>query len=80
MIEGKVCTKCNEYKLINNFHKNHSKPLSVNSQCIECRKPIKQRHYRNNKEKYQQAYQAFMERNPTYWSTYERPLIKKLIL
>jgi bacterioferritin-associated ferredoxin len=61
-MERKICTKCNEFKLLSEYHKNIRKPLGVNSQCVECRKPGKQLHYQNNKEKYKQAYQKFMER------------------
>ena len=62
-MEGKICTKCNEYKLLSEYHKDCKNPFGVNSQCIKCRKPLKQIHYQNNKEKYKRAYQKFKNKN-----------------
>ena len=72
MIEGKICTKCNEYKLFNEYYKAKDKAMGVKSACKQCLKPMKQNHYQNNKEKYKQAYQEFTERNPNYASIYQR--------
>ena len=72
MTEGKVCTKCNEYKLLNEYYKAKNRAMGVKSACKQCSKPIKHLHYIKNKEKYKQSYQEFMERNPTYWSIYQR--------
>ena len=66
-MECKICTKCNELKLLSEYHKNKRRPLGVNSQCIDCRKYLKQIHYQNNKEKYREAFIEFMERNPNYY-------------
>lgn len=68
----KHCSKCNEYKLLSEYYKAKDKPLGVKSACKECLKPSKQNHYQNNKEKYKQAYDEFMFRNPTYWNLYPR--------
>lgn len=70
MSEGKICTTCNEYKLLNYYHKNKNKPMGVECQCKQCRKIVKQLHYQNNKQKYKKAYDAFIERNPNYQSIY----------
>ena len=61
-MDCKICTKCNKLKLLNEYHKHVRKPLGVNSQCIECRKPLKQIHYQNNKEKYKYAYQKYLNK------------------
>jgi hypothetical protein len=66
MNEGKFCTKCNEYKLYNEYYKAKKNPTGIKSSCKQCLKPIKQNHYKNNKEKYKKAFQEFMIRNPTY--------------
>jgi len=54
-MDSKICTKCNELKLLSEYHKHIRKPLGVNSQCIECRKIPKQIHYQNNKENYKKS-------------------------
>ena len=69
-MEGKVCTKCNEYKLLCEYYKAKDKAMGVKCACKQCLKPLKQNHYRNNKEKYKKCYQEFMERNPNYYKIY----------
>ena len=71
MSEGKVCTKCNEYKLLNEYYKAKKNAMGVKCACKQCLKPIKQKHYQNNKEKYRTAYLRFLERNPNYRSLYQ---------
>ena len=66
MTEGKVCTTCKEYKLLSEYHKDINKPMGIKSACKQCNKPIKQKHYQNNKEKYKQSYKDFMLKNPAY--------------
>ena len=51
MTEGKVCTTCREFKFFTDYHKNKTRAFGYNSQCNQCRKPVKQLHYQNNKEK-----------------------------
>jgi len=72
MLEGKVCSKCFEYKLLSEYYKAKKNPTGVKCACKQCLKPIKQNHYQNNKEKYKQSYQEFIHRNPAYWSFYQR--------
>lgn len=72
MIEGKVCTKCNEYKLLSEYYKAKDKAMGVKCACKQCNKPKQRLHYQNNKEKYKQSYQEFILRNPTYWTFYQR--------
>ena len=71
MSEGKVCSKCKEYKLLNEYYKAKDKPMGVKSACKQCFKPIKHLYYINNKEKYRTAYLMFLERNPNYRSLYQ---------
>lgn len=40
--------------------------MGVKSACKQCLKPMNQKHYQNNKEKYKLAYREFMFRNPDY--------------
>ena len=72
MSEGKICTKCNEYKLLNEYDKAKNRKMGVKSACKQCNKPIKQKHYQNNKEKYKQSYQEFILRNPDYKHDYKQ--------
>ena len=67
MIEGKLCTKCNEYKLLREYYKANNRAIGVKSACKDCERPLKQNHYQNNKEKYKEAYQEFLIRNPEYY-------------
>lgn len=66
MIEGKICTKCNEYKLFIFFYKANDRVSGYKSACKQCLKLSKKNHYNNNKEKYKKAFQDFVDRNPTY--------------
>ena len=54
--------------------------MGVECQCKQCRKIVKQLHYQNNKEKYKQCYQSFIERNPNYRYNYylEKKNIKNI--
>ena len=42
----------------------------VKSACKQCNKSKQRLHYQNNKEKYKQCYQSFIERNPDYRNKY----------
>lgn len=70
MDDRKICSKCNEYKLLSEYYKAKDKPMGVKSACKQCLKPLKQKHYQNNKEKYKQSYQEFILRNPNYRHEY----------
>ena len=82
MTEGKICTSCGQYKFLYEYYKNKNKPMGVECQCKQCRKIVKQLHYQNNKEKYKQCYQSFIERNSNYRYNYylEKKNIKKYYL
>ena len=86
MAEGKVCTKCKEFKLLSEYFKAKDKPMGVKCACKQCIKPVQQKHYQNNKEKYKQGYQEFIERNPNYQRKYylekisQNKLIKNALL
>ena len=72
MSEGKVCTKCNQYKYLYEYDKQplYQNKTGYRSSCKQCNKPIQRRHYQNNKEKYKEAYENFIIRNPNYQSIY----------
>ena len=70
MTEGKICTKCKEYKLLCEYYKANNRKMGVKSACKECEKPTKMKHYRENKEKYKKAYNEFLLRNPDYRNEY----------
>lgn len=70
MTEGKICTKCNEYKLLSEYHKAKDRAMGVKSACKQCLKPMKQKHYQNKKEKYRKVYLQFILRNPNYQHEY----------
>lgn len=72
MIEGKVCSKCNEYKLLSEYYKDNNKSKGVKSACKQCIKPVQQNHYQKNKEKYKRSFQEFILRNPDYFINYKK--------
>ena len=72
MSEGKICTKCNEYKY---FYEYDKQPINKSrdghrASCKQCNKINQRNHYQNNKEKYKQCYQSFIEKNPDYRNEY----------
>lgn len=70
MTERKICTKCNAFKFLKEYDKAKNRPMGVKSACKDCERPVKQKHYKNNKEKYKQSYQEFILRNPNYQQEY----------
>ena len=62
----KKCTKCNEYKLLIEYDKAKGRKMGVKSACKQCNKV----YYQNNKEKYKQYYQEFINKNPDYQHKY----------
>lgn len=70
MGDRKTCSKCGEYKFLPEYDKACNRKMGVKSACKPCNKPMKQRYYENNKEKYKQHYQEFIGRNPEYQNIY----------
>ena len=71
-MDGKKCSKCYNFKSLIEFDRqpiNKSRD-GYRSSCKECNNENKKRHYQDNKVKYKQAYQYFMDRNPTYQKEY----------
>ena len=75
-MEGKICRKCNIFKTIDEFNKESKVKDGYKASCKECIRPIILQHYYNNKKRYKQAYQEFIERNPDYQANYYRKNIK----
>lgn len=48
----KKCSRCGQEKPVDSFSKNSSKKDGLNSYCKSCQKVLKDKHYRDNKEKY----------------------------
>ncbi len=67
MTEGKVCKYCYQFQSYNLFRKVKKCSDGYRNKCKDCERPMKQLHYQNNKEKYKQDYNEFMERNPLYF-------------
>ena len=47
----KICYKCHEKKSLDCFSKNKAKPDGLSSQCKECHRHLRRKHYLNNREK-----------------------------
>ena len=72
MSEGKICTKCNQYKLFCEYYKETKAPDGLKAKCKQCLYFVKKNHYQNNKEKYKEAFQNFMIRNPDYFKNLKK--------
>ena len=70
IIEGKICSTCNEFKYLNEYYKNKYKPMGFECQCKQCRKKVKKLYYQNNKEKYKKCYQDFIIKKTEYQRNY----------
>ncbi len=75
MAEGRTCDYCSEFKPFNLFKVEKRCKDGYRRKCKQCEKPIKQKHYRENKLKYKEYYKSFLERNPNYVREYN---LKKL--
>jgi hypothetical protein len=70
MTEGKICTKCKEYKSFNNYYKESKAPDGLKAKYKQCLYFVKKIHREKNKEKYKTSYQEFIFRNPNYQKIY----------
>ena len=52
MSEGRVCTKCGEYKLASHFHKHSGCSGGINTVCKDCRKPVSKMLYKTTTLEY----------------------------
>jgi hypothetical protein len=66
----KVCKKCYISKPYSEYSKESKVKDGYRASCKKCCKLIKQEYYKNNKEKYKEAYNKFIERNPDYQNKY----------
>jgi hypothetical protein len=66
----KICSKCFTLKPYTEYYKESKTKNGYRSSCKICQKLIKHLHYINNKEKYKEAYDNFLERNPDYFLNY----------
>lgn len=73
----KVCNYCFVRKNYNMFRKDSRCNGGRRCKCKECEHPIRYQHYINNKEKYQQAYKEFFERNPNKRKEYNKKYYAK---
>lgn len=53
-METKVCSKCKEEKILSEYYKKESCLMGVNSYCKLCQLKLKQKHRKENPEKYKQ--------------------------
>ncbi len=53
-MEGKVCTKCKQWKALEEYHKRSKVKDGRQSQCKECRNKHEKQYYENNAEYYKQ--------------------------
>jgi len=69
-MERKTCTKCHEQKEVSCFDRQTKCKDGYRSSCKECGKASRKLHYQNNKEKYKQWYNEFLDRNLNYAKNY----------
>ena len=49
---------------------NKERLMGVRASCKKCTRPKQRLYYQNNKEKYKEAFEEFMIRNPDYYKKY----------
>jgi hypothetical protein len=70
-MDTKACSMCLINKPTTCYVKDKSVKCGLRANCKECDKIRKLKHYQENKEKYKQAYDEFILRNPDYVKTYK---------
>ena len=70
MDEGKTCKYCLTFKPYTEFRRAKKCFKGYRGKCKDCERPTRNSHYTRNKEKYHQAYQEFLLRNPNYQKEY----------
>jgi len=63
-IIGRKCSKCNEFKLFNEFHKNKKGKHGVNHLCKSCVKVKTKKYWAENKEVMKLRKQAWIDKDP----------------
>lgn len=54
-MKGKVCTKCEQWKPLSDFHKEKRCPDGFRPDCKSCRQAYNKQHYANNKEHFKEV-------------------------
>ena len=70
MEDGKTCKYCSTFKPFDSFRRAKKCSNGYRGKCKDCERPTRYSHYIRNKEKYRQAYQEFLLRNPNYQKEY----------
>lgn len=66
----KKCSKCNEYKYVDNFSKSKSLKDGLLSECKNCRNLRNRERYSNNKDFYKKYHKEKYEENKNYYKSY----------
>ncbi len=64
MIEGRNCSKCKIYKLVENFNKSKKEKSGIESRCKLCVKKYSQMRYLRDKERLNNQTKEYKEKNP----------------
>ena len=68
----KRCNQCKQDKDMDEFSTYRSKGIErIQTYCKPCKKLVGRKYYQNNKEKYKQNFQRFIEKNPSYQMEYQ---------
>ena len=69
----KMCSKCKEYKLFNEFHKNKNNTDGHQKTCKKCAIEEQMRHYHKvGTKKYNRRNQTYRERNKQFFDRYRK--------
>ena len=71
-MKTKICTICNIEKLVIEFHKHSSHKDGLKSKCKECTKTVKQKEYKNNKEKIKTKSLQYYKENSEEKKAYQK--------
>jgi hypothetical protein len=71
-MEGKVCTKCKQWKLLEEFNKCKQHKDGRRYDCRECQKKCKKQYRENNAERIKEYNKQYEEKNAEYIKQYKK--------
>ena len=66
----KICFKCKKEKPINEFYKRKDSKDRLRNECIECRKIVVDKHYKNNAVRFKKESKKHRKSNKEYYIEY----------
>jgi len=70
----KICSMCHQTLDVSNFRKNATKPDGLQSQCADCQREYRKRHYQKNRDKYIEKSNEWKTEFLTWWTDFKQRL------